>query len=116
MDSQLTGDRPAKQPYKSFTIAQHPDTSTSKYISRLKQLYNNNKEWNSSNETLNRKLAQKNDKPKYIEKLVNNYQAIAAPKITLEPIKLERPKYQKSKTLDLSDFISLNENKVASPV
>ena len=161
---------PAKQVYKNFTI--NPDSTTSKYINKLKQLYN--KDWGSSYESISQTLQKSNSannkfiedsskqNSKYIKKLLNTYEQsdlienskvandsvlnenssnnnnnnkinklkekFAAKQEKIEPLSilndqeeptnsnnnkrasLARQKYQKAKTVDLSDFISWTPN------
>ena len=158
--SQPAVELPAKQPYKNFTI-----NPSSKYINRLKQLYN--KDYGSSNESisnrgLNPNITNDDSKQgsKYIKKLLNTYEvpfdSIENFKITNElneqssnnnkinklkekfaskhessdsqlldqkpsqtlidsqdnsrKVATARQKFQKAKTIDLSDFISWTPN------
>ena len=80
--SQEAVELPAKQVYKHFTI--NPDSTSSKYINKLKQLYN--KDWGSSYDSISQKFQKSNSATnkfiednskqnnKYIKKLLNTYE------------------------------------------
>jgi hypothetical protein len=112
---------PAKQPYKNFTIVQYPDPSSSKYINKLKDLYNN-KEWRLSSDSINVNIRNKqqnynnNDDDNsssrnsiYIKKLVNNYQSPKTISNSFENLKTNN---NESAALAINNQIKTSNNQI----